>query len=44
MTIDQVNALLNQLGPVLDPLAIEASEAHQSWGIALEDEIGRAHV
>ena len=39
MTIDQVNALLNQLGPVLDPLAIEASEAHQSWGIALEDDV-----
>jgi hypothetical protein len=39
MTIDQVTALLNQLGPVLNPLAIDASEEHQSWGIALEDDV-----
>jgi len=39
MTINQVTALLDQLGPVLNPLAIEASEEHQSWGIALEDDV-----
>ena len=37
MNLDQVNALFAQLGPVLNPLAIEASEENKSWGIALEE-------
>lgn len=39
MTFEQVTIFIAQLGPVLNPLAIEASEETKSWGIALEDDL-----
>lgn len=39
MNLDQVNALFAQLGPVLNPLAIEANEETKAWGIALEEDL-----
>ena len=36
MNLDQVNALFAQLGPVLNPLAIEANAETKAWGIARE--------
>ena len=39
MNLDQVNALFAQLGPVLNPLAIEANAETKAWGIALEEDL-----
>lgn len=39
MTFEQVTILMAQLGPVLNPPAIYASDEEKSWGIALEEDL-----
>lgn len=38
MRIEQVDGLMSQLGPVLDPLGITAFPGAKAWGIALDEE------
>jgi len=39
MNFDQVSSLISQLGPVLNPPAIYASEEEKSWGVALAEDL-----
>ena len=39
MNFDQVSNLISQLGPVLNPPAIYASEDEKSWGVALAEDL-----
>lgn len=39
MTIDQVTILMSELGPILNPPAVYASDEEKSWGIALEEDL-----
>ncbi len=39
MNFPQVTALISQIGPILNPLAIEASEELRSWAIAMPDDL-----
>lgn len=39
MKFDQVAALFAQVGPILDPLAIDAVMEEQTWGIAVGEDL-----
>lgn len=39
MNFDQVLSLMGQLGPVLNPPAIYASEEDKTWGVALSEDL-----
>lgn len=38
-TFEQIDGLMQALGPVLDPLAIEAAAEENLWGIAMEEDL-----
>jgi len=39
MSFEQVSSLMTQLGPILDPPAIYASDEEKCWGVALDKDL-----
>lgn len=39
MTFDQVSILISQMGPILDPIAIDEIREEKTWGIALKEDL-----
>lgn len=38
-TLEQIEILMSEMGPVLDPLSIDAVAEHKSWAVTMEEDL-----